>query len=150
MIPGLILSFFLFSSQARAAETRDLAGLFERLKTVGVLHNCNFEVVSRDDSNGVRKYMLWAQDRRRSLAPEMRTVTFEYEEMTRDENKDEVVHGQIQSSFGFDAQGVRYRTALNINLSELGNPKSLLLQEVNLETGVMRARVECKAQGADE
>lgn len=150
MIAGLIFAFFLFSSQALAAETKDLASLFERLKTVGVLHNCNFEVVSRDDSNGVRKYMLWAQDRRPSLDFEKRTVTFEYEVMNRDENRGEVVHGQIQSSFGFDAQGVRYRTALNVKLSELGNPKSLLLQEVNLETGETRARVECKAQGEGE
>ncbi len=143
----IISMFFHFS--AFACSEMGLYHLMTRLSLVGRIHNCNFEVVFRNDELGNRKYMLWVQDRRLSPDIQKRTVTFEFdlpnECLLLQANPQN--YSPIMSSFGYEVAGIRYRTALKIELSNLGNPKSILLQEVNLSTGEISKRVNCTADG---
>jgi hypothetical protein len=139
----LILIITHAGSSAFGCESTDLALLFEKLKPVGSLYHCNFEVASRDDSKGNRKYMMWVQDKNPDGDQGRHTATFELVVPKPCLDSQPGPPHPIQNSFGFDVAGIRYRTALSIQINPSGLPRSLLIQELNLSSGLISKRVNC-------
>lgn len=139
----------LSTARAEPCAEAPLAAALEALKDAGRLHNCEIEVVSREMPDGERIYLLLAADRLPTAGAARPPVSYELriDRACDPRIRDARISSRVlQHSYGYRATGADYRIALSLVIGRDRHPRELLLQNINLHTGAVDARVDCRSE----
>ena len=143
----VMLLFSGISLNSEACENSAIAETLESLTLVHQLHNCEIEVVSRDDEKGVRNYMMLVNDLLPQADHHRPEVAFDFNIekscLTAGSNSSLALR-QLRYSYGFEEDGMQFRSALEIDFDTEKNIKKLMIQNIDLASGKITERVDCR------
>lgn len=139
------------SAMAADCSTVKLARALDRLEGKARLHNCEIELVTRQASNGMKQYMLLANDRTPIANGERPPVLFEFEidGSCAANDSDSLAGKTLSYSYGYATPTKNYKTGITLQMGLGTLPTRLMIQTIDLVSHKIDQRVACALDSSE-